>query len=116
MDTLASFHLTQCANVHKITPVKRLVFMYTSPLMNVTVPADPRLRKRAFILMLTSFVAGTLFLSFFHGFLQDIEAQATASPQLAFEKLSLIRNTTLDFTLVCSTALVGLFMLGLRRS
>jgi multisubunit Na+/H+ antiporter MnhB subunit len=28
---------------------------------------------------------------------------------LAFEKLSLIRNTTLGFTLVCSTALAGLF-------
>jgi len=80
-----------------------------SPMMNTAVSADPRLRKRALILVLTSFVAGALLLSFFHGFLQDIEALATASPQLAFEKLSLIRNATLGFTLVCSTALVGLF-------
>lgn len=47
--------------------------------MNATVQVDPHLRKRAFILVLTSLLTGAIFLSFFHGFLRDMEALATAS-------------------------------------
>jgi hypothetical protein len=56
--------------------------------MNATVPADPRLRKRAIIIALTLTLVGLVSLYLFRRFLYEVEALATASPQLAFEKLN----------------------------
>jgi hypothetical protein len=50
-------------------------------MMNATVPADPCLRKRALLLVLTALVMGAIFLYFFHGFLRGVKALATSSPQ-----------------------------------
>ena len=85
-----------------------LVFGYTSPMMNTTVPADPRLRKRALIVVLSALLTGVIFLYFFHGFLRGVEVLATASPQLAFEKLNFIRTAAHGVTLVSATALASL--------
>ena len=63
--------------------------------MNTTVPADPRLRKRAIAVVSITLLVGLVFLSFFQGFLREMEALATASPQLAFEKLKPVRNAAL---------------------
>ncbi|NOT58036.1 MAG: hypothetical protein HOP18_25815 [Deltaproteobacteria bacterium] len=78
--------------------------------MKKTVAADPRLRKRAIILIVTACVASALFLPFFRGFLRGVESRAGDHPQVVFEKLTLIHNASLSLTLVCSTALVGLFL------
>ena len=43
-------------------------------MMKATFPADLHLRKRALILVLTALVTGAIFLSFFLGFLREIEA------------------------------------------
>lgn len=75
-----------------------------------TVPADPRLRERALILMLIAVVVSTLFLPFFRGFLHGVESLVDDYPQLVVEKLRLIRNITLGFTLVCATILAGVFV------
>lgn len=61
-------------------------------MMNATVPADPRLRQRAIAVVFVTLLVGLVFLSFFYDFLRDVEAIATASPQLAFEKLNSIRT------------------------
>jgi hypothetical protein len=68
--------------------------------MNTTVPADPRLRKRAFIIALTMTLMGLVSLYFFQGFLREMEALATASPQLAFETLHPVGTAALIVTLV----------------
>ncbi|NOT57905.1 MAG: hypothetical protein HOP18_25155 [Deltaproteobacteria bacterium] len=47
-------------------------------------------------------------LSYFHDFLQHIEALATASPELAFEKLNPVHAAALGVTLGCASALAGL--------
>jgi len=60
--------------------------------MNTTVSADLRLRKRAITFVSITLLVGLAFLSFFHDFLHELEALTTASPQLAFEKLNLVRN------------------------
>lgn len=75
-----------------------------------TVPADPRFRKRALILMLIAVVVSALFLPFFRGFLHGVASLVDDYPQLVFEKLRLIRNITLSFTLACAAILVGLFV------
>jgi len=54
-------------------------------MMNTTVPADPRLRKRAILIALTMTIIGLVSLYLFSCFLYEMEALATASPQLAFE-------------------------------
>jgi hypothetical protein len=51
---------------------------------------------------------GLIFFSFFHGFLRGVEALATASPQLAFEKLNLIQTAAQGVTLFSATALACL--------
>jgi hypothetical protein len=51
---------------------------------------------------------GLVFLYFFQGFLREVEALATASPQLAVEKLNSIRTATRGVTLFSSTALACL--------
>ena len=56
--------------------------------MNITIPADPRLRKRAILIALTITLMGLVSLYLFHRFLCEMEALATAAPQLAFEKLN----------------------------
>jgi hypothetical protein len=61
--------------------------------MNATVPADPRLRKRALAFVSITLLVGLVFLSFFQSFLREMEALATASPQLAVEKLNPLRTT-----------------------
>ena len=77
-------------------------------MMKATFPADPHLRKRALILVLTALVTGAIFLSFFHGFLREIKALATASPQLAVEKLNPLRNAARGVTLFSATAVACL--------
>jgi hypothetical protein len=76
--------------------------------MNATVPADLRLRKRAIAVVSITLLVGLIFLSLFHGFLRGVEALATASPQLAVEKLNLIRAATRGVTLFSATALACL--------
>jgi hypothetical protein len=51
---------------------------------------------------------GLVFLPFFQGFLREMEALATASPQLAVEQLNSIRTTARGVTLFSATALVCL--------
>jgi hypothetical protein len=80
--------------------------------MNATVPADPRLRKRAITFVSTTLLVGFVLLYFFQGFLREIEALATASPQLAFEKLNSIRAAVRTVTLVSATALACLLGYG----
>jgi hypothetical protein len=60
--------------------------------MNATVPADAHLRKRAVLIALTMTLVGIVTLYLFRRFLYKMEALATASPQLAFEKLNPVRN------------------------
>jgi hypothetical protein len=57
-------------------------------MMNPTVPADPRLRKQTIAVVSIILLVGLVCLYFYHGFLRGVEALATASPQLAFEKLN----------------------------
>jgi hypothetical protein len=76
--------------------------------MNTTVPADPRLRKRALLVVLTALLTGVSFLSFFHGFLREVEALAIASPQMAVEKLNPLRNAARGIILFSATVLAGL--------
>jgi hypothetical protein len=68
-------------------------------MMNDTVPADPRLRKRAIAFVSITLLMGLVFLYFFHGFLRGVEVLATASPQLAFEKLNSRRTAAQGVTL-----------------
>jgi hypothetical protein len=75
--------------------------------MNATVPADPRLRKRVIIFVSITLLVGLVWLSFFQGFLRELEALATASPQLAFEKLNPVRTAVRNVTLVSATMLAG---------
>jgi hypothetical protein len=76
--------------------------------MNTTIPTDPRLRKRAIAVVSITLLVGLVFLYFFHGFLRGVEALATASPQLAVEKLNSIRTATRGVTLFSATALASL--------
>ena len=72
--------------------------------MNTPLPTDPRLRKRAIIFVSITLLVGFIWLSFFQGFLREMEALATASPQLAFEKLNPVHNATRNVTLFSATA------------
>lgn len=76
--------------------------------MNATVPADPRLRKRAIAVVSLILLVGLTLLYFFQGFLREMETLATTSPQLAFEKLNPIRNVVWGVTLFSATALACL--------
>jgi hypothetical protein len=76
--------------------------------MNTTVPAEPRLRKRGIAVVSLTLLVGLVFLSFFQGFLRELEALATASPQLAFEKLHPVRKAVCSVTLFSATALACL--------
>jgi hypothetical protein len=76
--------------------------------MSTTIPADPRLRKRAIVFVSITLLVGLVFLYFFQGFLREMEALATTSPQLAFEKLNPVRNATKSVTLFSATALACL--------
>ena len=76
--------------------------------MNATVPADPRLRKRAIAVVSITWLVGLVSLYFFQGFLREMEALATASPQLAFEKLHPVGTAALMVTLFSATALACL--------
>jgi hypothetical protein len=76
--------------------------------MNTTVSADPCLRKRASAVVSITVLVGLVFLSFFQGFLREMEALATASPQLAFEQLNPIRTAARGVTLFSATALACL--------
>ena len=84
------------------------MFGYTSPTDEHPVPADPRLRKRAIAVVSITLLVGLIFLYFFHGFLREVEALATASPQLAFEQLNSIRTAARGVTLFSATALACL--------
>jgi hypothetical protein len=75
--------------------------------MNTTIPADPRLRKRAVLIALTMTLVGLVSLYFFQGFLREMEALATASPQLAFEQLHPVGMAALLVTLVSAVTLAG---------
>ena len=75
--------------------------------MNTTVPADPRLCKRTILIALTMTLVGLVSLYFFQGFLREMEAFATASPQLAFEKLHPVGTAALMVTLISATMLAG---------
>jgi hypothetical protein len=75
---------------------------------NTTVPADPCLRKRPIAVVSLTLLVGLVCLSFFQGFLHEMEALATASRQLAFEKLHPVGTAALMVTLVSSTMLAGL--------
>jgi hypothetical protein len=77
--------------------------------MNPTVPADPRLRKRAILIALTMTLVGLVSLYLFRRFLSEMEALATASPQLAFKKLYPIGMAALMVTLVSAMTLAGVF-------
>lgn len=77
-------------------------------MMNPIVPADPRLRKRALIFVSITLLVGLVWLYFFQGFLREMEALATASPQLAFEKLHPVGTAALMVTLFSATMLAGL--------
>ena len=77
-------------------------------MMNATVPADPRLRKRASAVVSITLLVGLVLLYFFHGFLREMEALVTASPQLAFEKLNLVRNAVRNVALFSATVLACL--------
>jgi hypothetical protein len=77
-------------------------------MMNTTASADPRLRKRAIAVVSITLLVGLVFLSFFQGFLREMEALATASPQLAFEKLNPVGTAALMVTLFSATMLAGL--------
>lgn len=77
-------------------------------MVNATVQADPHLRRRALILVFTVLVTGALFLYYFHGYLRDVEALATASPQLAGAKLSLIQQVTKSVVLCSAIVLAAL--------
>ena len=85
-----------------------LVVMYTSRLMNTTVPADLRLRQRAIAVVSITLLVGFAFLYCFQGFLREMGALATASPQLAFEKLQPVGTAALMITLFSATALACL--------
>jgi hypothetical protein len=76
--------------------------------MNTTVPADPRLRKRAIAVVSITMLVGLIFLYFFHGFLREVETLAIASPQVAVEKLNSIRTTARGVTLFSATVLACL--------
>ena len=76
--------------------------------MNTIVPADLRLRKRAIAFVSITLLVGLVFLYFFQGFLRELEALATASPQLAFEKLNPVRTAVRGVTLFSATALACL--------
>ena len=78
--------------------------------MNATIPADPRLRKRAIRIVLTMTLVRLVSLYLFRCFLSEMDALATASPQLAFEKLYPIGTAALLVTLFSATALV--YLLG----
>jgi hypothetical protein len=78
--------------------------------MNTTVPTDPRLRKRAIAVVSITLLVGLVFLYLFHGFLCELEALATASPQLAVKKLNPIRNAARGGTLFSAIALA--YLLG----
>jgi hypothetical protein len=75
--------------------------------MNATVPADPCLRKRVIIFVSITLLVGLVWLSFFQGFLRELEALATASPQLAFEQLHPVGTAALMVTLISATMLAG---------
>ena len=57
--------------------------------------------------MLITALGGGVYLYFFNDFLRDMEALATASPQLAVEQLKPIRIAIVASTLCISTTLAG---------
>jgi hypothetical protein len=77
-------------------------------MMNATIPADPRLRKRAIAFVSITLLVGLVWLYYFQGFLREMEALASASPQLAFEKLNLVRTAVRNVTFFSATALACL--------
>ena len=77
-------------------------------MMNDTVPADPRLRKRAIAVVSITLLVGLVFLYFLQGFLREMEALTIVSPQLAFEKLNPLRTAARNVTLFFATALACL--------
>jgi hypothetical protein len=74
-------------------------------MMHTTVPADPRVRTRALIVVLSAVLPGVIFLYFFHGFMREREALSITSPHLAVEKMNAIRGTMRGLTLFSATAL-----------
>lgn len=104
-EELACFPPPSASTFTGVTLSNVLAFVYTPPLMNTTVPADPRLRKRAIAVVSITLLVGFVSLSFLQGFLREMEALATTSPQLAFEKLNPVRNAVWGVTLFSATAL-----------
>jgi hypothetical protein len=76
--------------------------------MTAIVHADPRVRRRALILVVTTVLVGVVGLSFFNDFLRDMEALATASPQMADQQLKPIRIALVAGALCVSITLAGL--------
>src|SRR5688572_9656362 len=79
-------------------------------MINATVPADLRLRRRALALVSITLLLGLVWLYFYQGFLREMQTLATASPQLAVEKLNFVRVVLCLVTFVSATALA--FLLG----
>jgi hypothetical protein len=52
---------------------------------DILVPADPRVRKRAILLVVLTTLLGCAALYLFQGFLREMEALERTSPQLAFD-------------------------------
>jgi hypothetical protein len=75
--------------------------------MNITVPADLRLRTRAILIALTMTLVGLVSLYLFRRFLSEMDALATASPQLAFEQLHPVGTAALIITLFSAPMLAG---------
>ena len=75
--------------------------------MNTSIPADPRLRKRALIFVSITLLLELVWRYCFQGFLREMEALATASTQLAFGKLHPVGTAALMVTLVSATMLAG---------
>ena len=78
--------------------------------MNTSVPADLCLRRRAILCVSLTLLLGLAWLYFYQGLLQELEALATASPQLAVEKLNFVLVVLCLVTFVSATALA--FLLG----
>jgi hypothetical protein len=74
---------------------------------NATTPADPHLRRRAIAGAVITTLVGVISLLWFRGYLRGLEALATASPQLALQKLSPIRRILIALMLCSSTTLAG---------
>lgn len=74
------------------------------------IQADPRDRKRAILIVVLTTLLGFTSLYLFQGFLREMEALESASPQLALEKLRPIGTAALGVTLVSSTGLAGMLV------